>query len=102
METHYTVICDKCGMVEYRLKAAEEEKKAVRRMLAPKNQKEMKCRNCNKSNLTFVVMSDYNHARLLKKFRNKRVIFTQKTIEELLTVEYKWRNTSSPDDPDRK
>jgi len=94
--------CLDCHRKEYELgRNANPQKLAwmIQRLVA---QGHHYCYRCKSHNIKFSQIKWKDYQVLLVKFPHKKVLRTEKTVEELLAMEGEWVGNPLPTDPDLK
>ena len=83
MVVSFVCTCDKCRHKDYRLNASQQQLNLLRNM-GEKNI--FRCYHCQKGNMTVKQMKWKDVKQLLKKFPNKKAIFTTLSEGDLLKL----------------
>lgn len=84
MTTTFCCTCDTCGWKDYRLNSSQKQLNMLRNL---GNKGIFTCYKCHKGNMT-VKQIKWKHIKiLLKKFPNKKAIFTKLSVEELIKLD---------------
>ena len=80
----FVCTCDKCGHKDYRLNATQQQLTILRNM---GEKKSFRCYHCQKGNMTVKQLKWKHIKQLLKKFPNKKAIFTTYSEGALLKLD---------------
>lgn len=79
----FVCTCDKCGWKDYRLHTSQAQLNLLRNM---GEQGTLTCYHCQKGNMIVKQLKWKDIQKLHKKFPNKKALFTNLTVEELLAL----------------
>lgn len=96
----FMTICLKCGRIEYSLRMGNNIQKLMQMIQRSVEKGAHWCPSCNSHQIKFSQIKWKDYQLLLKKFPNKTVVSSKKSIEQLLAMEGEWITSSLPTDPD--